>query len=251
MNLQKVTSNIGGVLSKNSPTILTAVSVVGLLATVVMAVRATPKVVSLIEAEQEELEKLLTVPEIIKVSWKCYIPTAVTGLLTASCIIGSNKINMRRNVALLSAYSLSESILKEYQSKVIETIGTTKERQIKDGIAKDRILKNPVNDKEIVVTGIGETLCYDALSGRYFKSDIEQIRKALNDLSRQLMSEEVITLNEVYYKLGLTGTKIGESLGWHLDDGLIEPDFSSQLTENGSPCLVLDYSTDPRYTYRD
>lgn len=171
------------------------------------------------------------------------------GVVTIACIIGANSINLKRNAALVSLYSLSEAALKEYQAKVIETLGKQKERKIKDDIAKDRIVKNPVSDNEIVITNLGDTLCYDSLSGRYFKSDIEKIRQVLNKLSRDLMSEMFIDLNQVYSELNLKGTKMGDMVGWHIDDGLIEPDFSSQLTENGTPCLVLDFVTEPRYNH--
>jgi len=260
---------IGQVLVKNSPTILTGLSVAGLVTTTLMGIKATPKAFELLTEEQQKRRNThmregldpdkhldsgtLTKKDIIKLTWKCYIPTVVMGTLTITCIIGANSINLRRNAALASIYSLSEAALKEYQAKVVETIGKNKERAIKDEIAKDRITKNPVSDKELIITGAGETLCYDSLSGRYFKSDIEQIRRVLNDLSRDLLTDShgFITLNEVYIGLGLKGTKMGEMVGWHIDDGLIDPDFSTQLTENGTPCLVLDFSVEPRYGYKD
>lgn len=254
--LQKLTQKFGGLLTKNSPAILTGLGVAGLLATTVMAVKATPKAVRLIEEAMYDettrrFDKELSKTEMIKLTYKCYLPAAAMGALTVACIISANTINLRRNAALLSVYSLSEKALKEYQSKVVETIGKNKERKIKEDIAKDRVMNNPVNDKEVIVTGRGEALCYDNLSGRYFKSDIEIIRQALNKLSRDLMSEHFITLNEIYSELGLATTKMGENIGWHIDDGLIEPEFTSQLTHNGTPCLVLDYVTEPRYNYNN
>lgn len=264
--LQKLTQKFGGVLAKNSPTVLTGIGVAGLIATTVLAVKATPKALELIDEAQYDktslIEKLyekdgvynreeviLTKTEVIKASWKCYLPAAAMGLVTISCIIGANRINLRRNAALASVYAISEAALKEYQAKVVETLGKQKERKIKDDIAKDRITKNPVSNNEVVITNLGETLCYDSLSGRYFKSDIEKIRQVLNKLSRDLMSEMFIDLNHVYSELNLKGTKMGDMIGWHIDDGLIEPDFSSQLTENGTPCLVLDFITEPRYNH--
>lgn len=257
--LQKLTQKFGGILTKNSPTILTGIGVAGLLATTVMAVKATPKAIEILQEEQfrrmhdgitEEYEPLPTM-DMVKLTWQCYVPSLAMGAITIGCIIGANSINLRRNAALVSVYSLSEAALKEYQAKVIETLGKGKERKIKDEIAKDRIYKNPISDNEVVITGRGETLCYDALSGRYFKSDIEHIKQALNKLSRNLMTDMFVTLNEVYSELDLKSTKMGEIIGWHIDDGLIEPDFSSQLTENGTPCLVLDYTSEPRYNYNN
>jgi hypothetical protein len=249
-----------GTLNKNSPVILTGLGVTGLVATTIMAVKATPKALQILEDEKNNRSEngnydssdwTLTAKDIIKLTWKCYMPAAIMGVVTIACIVRANSINLRRNAALVGVYSLSETALKEYRSKVVETIGKGAERKIKDEIAKDRVTNNPISDKEVVITGVGESLCYDALSGRYFKSDIEHIRQALNKLSRDLMSEQFITLNEVYGELDLKSTKMGDVIGWHIDDGLIEPDFSSQLTENGMPCLVLDYMTGPRYNYND
>ena len=246
----EVFKNIGINLSKNSPAILTSVSVVGVATTAILAVKATPKAMRLIEELEEyksELDEPVTKKDIIKETWKCYIPAMVVGGATVACIIGSNSINTRRNAALASVYSLSEKAMKEYQAKVVETIGEKKHQEIKDKVASERIKNDPVGDKEIVITGNGEMLCYDALSGRYFKSDIEKIKSSINQLNRDLLSEMYITLNDVYYTLGLAPTKLGDQMGWHVENGLVDPRFSSQLTENGVPCLVLDFAVEPKY----
>jgi phenylpropionate dioxygenase-like ring-hydroxylating dioxygenase large terminal subunit len=136
--------------------------------------------------------------------------------------------------------------MKEYRAKVVEQLGKPKEKELRDSIARDRVEANPVTEKNLIVTGKGETLCYDALSGRYFKSDIETIRQVLNKLSRDMMSEQTVSLNQIYSDLDLEETKLGDEMGWHIDDGLIDPSFSSHLA-NGIPCLVLDFETPPRY----
>lgn len=253
MNVQSMTKNLTTQISKNSPTILTGLSVAGLISTTILAVRATPKAMELIQEERYQKAGTtlplpdLTKKEIIQATYKCYIPAAVMGTVTIACIIGANNINLRRNAALASLYSISEKTMKEYQNKVVETFGKTKEQKVKDEIAKDRVHKNPISDNEIIITGNGETLCYDALSGRYFKSDIEEIKRVMNKLSRDLLSEMFLSMNQVYSELGLRGTKMGDLVGWHVADGLIEPRFSSQLTENGTPCLVIDFDVEPRY----
>lgn len=237
-------------VSKNSPVILTSISVVGVATTAILAVKATPKAMRLIEEleeQKQELQEPVTKKDIIKETWKCYIPAMVVGGATVACIIGSTSISTRRNAALASVYSLSEKAMKEYQAKVVETIGEKKNQEIKDKVAAEKLKRDPVGDKEIVITGNGEMLCYDALSGRYFKSDIEKIKSSINQLNRDLLSEMYLTLNDVYYTLGLAGTKLGDQMGWHVDNGLIDPRFSSQLTENGVPCLVLDFTVEPKY----
>lgn len=253
---QPATKKIGEVILKNSPAILTGISVAGVITTTIMAIQATPKAIELVrqrEYYEEELDPdfhSLDKKEIIKTAWKCYIPTTIMGGMTIACIIGAHSVNHKRNAALASLYSLTEKSVKEYQAKVIETIGENKERQVRNAVAEQTLKDNPVSTKEVIITGKGEMLCYDTLSGRYFKSDVEKIRQALNKLSRDLMSDMFVSLNDVYYELGLSSTKLGDMMGWHIDDGLIEPSFSSHLAEDGSPCLVLDFSIEPRYMDR-
>jgi hypothetical protein len=245
--MYKNVNRLGQILSKNSPTILTGLSVAGLITTTVMAVKATPRAIELIEDEKARLIGDFTKKDTFAVAWKCYIPSAIMGVVTIGCIISANSINLRRNAALAGLYSLSERSIKEYQSKVIETIGDKKHRQLKEEVAVERMQKDKVEDHTVINTPYGNTLCYDAMSGRYFKSDIEKIRQVLNKLSRDLLSEHFITLNEIYSDLGLQETKVGEMVGWHVDDGLIDPLFNSQLTPNGEPCLVMDFHSEPRY----
>lgn len=249
-DLSKITKTAGEKVAKHSPEILVGAGIVGMFTTVVLAVKATPKALILMEEKKkEEQVETLTATETIKATWKCYIPTAAMGALSTACIIGASTVNMKRNAALATAYTSTAAALKEYQEKVIDTIGEKKEKAIKDAIAKDKVEKNPVKNNEIVYTGKGDTLCYDAHGGRYFKSDIEKIRRVVNELNRTMTYNHYVSLNDFYYELGLKHTKSGDDLGWNLDGGLIEVHFSSQLTEDGEPCLVIDYSVAPRYDY--
>lgn len=253
--IQMTTQKVGVFLNRNSPTILTGIGVAGLVTTTVMAVRATPKALQILYLD-EEIRKNECLPdptklEIVKLTWKCYAPAVAMGSLTIVCIICANSVNLRRNAALASVYSLAETSLKEYKAKVVETIGNNKERKIKDELVKDKIKKNPVSTNEVISTGKGETLCYEVLSGRYFKSDIEKIRKSENILNKELLTGMYITLNDVFYELGLANTKLGDEIGWSNEDGMLAFDFNSQLSDTGEPCLVVDYVVDPRYDYMD
>ena len=91
---------------------------------------------------------------------------------------------------------------------------------------------------------------YDAVSGRYFKSDRDKIDKVINELNRRMRDEMYISLNEFYYEIGLNEISLGDQLGWNIDNGYIEPSFSYQGAEDGTPCLVIGYLVEPRYDYR-
>ena len=250
-NLTKAVKSIKGVLERHAPEILTGIGVAGMVTTTILAVKATPKACLLINDRKDELEvEKLSVTELVKTTWKCYIPAAVTCGASIACLVGASSVNFKRNAALATAYKLSEAALSEYKDAVIETIGEKKEQSVRDKVAEERIKKNPVSKSEIIVTGNGTTLCYDPVGNSYFKSNIQQIESAKNKLNARMLNENYVSLNDFYDELGIGPTKLGEDLGWDIyKDGLIDIAFSSQLAEDGTPCLVMDYSVAPRYEY--
>ena len=237
-------------LIKHAPEFLTAFGVAGMVTTTVLAVKATPKAIELLEEKKAEEQKdKLTPVETVKTCWKTYIPAAVTGAAAIACLIGASSTNLKRNAALATAYKLSETALSEYREKVIETVGEETEKTVRDKIAKDKIDNDPVSKKEVIIVEKDNVLCYDALSGRYFKSSINTIDKAVNVLNRRIISDMCISLNELYVELDLPTTNLGSELGWNIDDGYIEIDYSSQVTDDGQPCIVMDYITGPKYNF--
>lgn len=237
-------------LTKNSPAILIGLGITGFVGAGILAVKATPKVLRLLDEAENEKGADLTKKEIVKVAWKSYVPAVVTATTSAACIIGANSIHTKRNVALATAYKISETALLEYRDKVKETIGEVGEKEIRDKVAKEKIEKKQPVRNEVIITEKGNTLCFDAISGRYFKSDMVAIERAINVLNKNLLSYDYVALNDLYTELNIPTVRIGYDLGWNIGrDGLIEVSFSTQLTEEGVPCIVLDYLVAPRYDY--
>lgn len=263
-NLSKITQDIQKTMTEYKPEILMFIGVSGFITTIGLAIEATPKAFTILENEKKAREydrEVNGIPEkivprniskvdAVKMTWKYYVPTVVSAGISIACVVSAHSEHVKRHNALAAAYSLSEMALKDYQSKVIETIGEKKEQLIKDKVAKERIDRDPVTDKQVIFTGDGDSLFYEVTSKRYFYSDIETIRKAENILNRRLMDDMWISLNEFYWEIGLDGTSIGDDIGWDVDAGLIEFDFSTQLTEKGKPCIVIDFSAAPKYRYR-
>lgn len=239
---------------KHSPEILTGVGIAGMLTTTVLAVKATPEAMRRIDKKKrDENHKKLTAVQTVQAAWKCYIPAAVTGITSTACLIGASTLNGRRNAALATAYSLSETALHEYRDKVVETIGEKKEESIRESIDKDRVERNPPSQEILMAEGCGKTLCYDATFGRYFYSDVETLRHAANKLNRQMnvMSEPYISLNEFYMEINLPTVEAGDALGWNMYKGSIELEFSSQLANGSTPCLVMSFKIMPDYKYTE
>ena len=250
--LKRTIKSVERVLTKYSPGILTGIGITGMIGATFMAVKATPKALYLIETKKEEskMEELTSV-ETIKTCWKCYIPAALTTVVSAACLIGASTVSAKRNAALATAYSISEAALREYQEKVVEVIGEKKEKAVRDAVAKDQIERDPVTKSEVVIIDSNSnTLCYEPLSGRYFKSTIDKIKKAEIKLDRQMIQEMYVSLNDFYWEIGLDGTDLGDKMGWNLSKGYMDLSFSSQLADDGTPCAVIVYGIPPVYDYQ-
>ena len=112
----------GKAFKKATPTILTCISAAGVVVTVALAVKATPKALKCIEKEKEvknaENGENLTRMETIAACWRCYIPAAATGIATIGCIFGANALNRRQQASLVSAYALASRSFNSYKQKV-------------------------------------------------------------------------------------------------------------------------------------
>lgn len=257
-------------VSKRSPEILTGVGLVGMVATTVLAVKATPKALQLIEEAEAtkameatkdpstEIKPLpkLTPIETIKVAWKPYIPAAVTGALSIGCIVGASSVNARRQAALYSAYKLTETAFTEYKDKVAETVSEKKVKEIKQKIAEDKVEKatDPESKTKVVLSSDGDTWFIDPYSNIKFQSTANKIDMAANKLSRKMLDEMYVSLDEFYDELGIDPsdrTKTSNDIGWHIDDGIIEPDYSDAIVKDGKAYVVMDFLKRPEYGFDD
>lgn len=237
-------------LTKHSPEILTGIGISGMITTTVLAVKATPKALMLLEDARYEKGSALKPVEKVKAAWKPYVPAVVTGTVSIACLIGANSVHSRRTAALAAAYQLSETALAEYREKVVETLGEKRERSVREKISKDRVEKQPVSTSEVYITNKGDTLFLDPLSKRYFKSDIELIRKAENTLNKQMLHDisGYVSLNDFYCEIDLPFTDLGYDIGWNTDK-LIDLDFHAVQADDGRPCLSIDFITPPQYKF--
>lgn len=256
INFSKALKDIGNVVSKHSPEILTGIGIAGMITTTILAVKATPEALELLERAKNKKQETtdddkLTVVETVKAAWKPYLPSVIIGVTSTACLIGGQSVSVRRNAALATAYQLSTTALSEYKEKVVETIGERKERAIHDELAKDKVEKLPIQQSEVIFTGKGESMCLDDLSGRYFKSDRNRIDRAVNKLNQRMTSgmEMYISLNEFYDAIDIPRIPMGDELGWRVDKGLIEIHYGAVLTTDNEPCMVISHLVPPEYGF--
>ena len=235
-------------VSDNSPAILTAVAVVGVVTTAVLVGKAAPKAHQDIQNEKSERTDEVTLVDQVRLTYHYYIPAAISGAATIACIIGANTVSTRRSAALASAVGLSELAFKEYRDKVVEHIGEKKETKIHDDVMQDIVSRNPVSESQVIVTGGGRSLFRDNYSKTYFESDMESVRRAVNDINEQIFGHDYASLNDFYNRMGVPASTMGNDVGWTHTNKL-EVRYSSCLTEDGRPCVTLDYRKNPIRDY--
>ena len=246
--LMSMTNSTKQFIGKHSPAILTGIGITGMVTSTVLAVKATPKAIKILEKEETKKGSELEIQEKVKMVWKEYMPSMSVGVISILCLISANRISGKRQAALATAYALSERTFTRYKDKVVETLGERKEKKIKEEISQDEVNEKKPSSTQIILTTKGNTLCFDSITGRYFKSDLDSIRKAVNELNREMINDNYISLNRLYSKIGLDSVKDGDRLGWNLDDGLIDLSYDTCLAED-EPCVVINYSRSPKYNF--
>lgn len=266
LNMTDIFRTVKNKAVEHGPEILTGVGIAGMITTTILAVKATPKALEMIEdKKQEEHTDELTPVEIIKTAWKPYIPAIVTGVCSTVCLVGASSVHVKRNAALMTAYQISASTLKEWKESVKETVDEETKKVIDDKVAEKRIKHNPPTKKQRKQLERAEKmesrseiplrpqfLCYDAGGNHYFRSDEISIREAIVKLNERMNDnfEAYVCLNDLYELVGAKCTDVGDKLGWNrYREGSIEPIFSSQMSDTGEPTIVLSYSVAPDYDY--
>lgn len=237
------------VLSDNAPTILSGLAVTTTLATAILTAQGTVKAMSVLDQEEHrrELETVnpepITVREKVELIWPYYIPATTTCAVSITSIVLANRIGTRRAAAMAAAYAVSRDAFAEYKDKVVEKLGTHKESKLRDEVAEDQLRKNP-NTREIIISGPNEVVCYDTITGRYFKSNVETLRKSENEINRQIIHDMYASLSDFYSLIGLPQTSYSDEVGWNHDHPL-ELRFATVLSEDGNPCISINYDPYP------
>jgi len=231
----------------NSPAILTAVAVVGVVTTAVMVAKAAPQAHLDVQNHLSETTEELTLVDEFKLTYRYYVPAALVGTATIACIIGANTVSTKRTAALASAYGITEMAFRDYKDKVIQHIGETKETKIHDEVMKDFVDRTGP-EAQIILSDKGSQLFCDRYSERYFESDMETVKRAMNDTNYQILNDDYASLNDLYRRLEIKPSTIGEEVGWTTDKRL-EPRYSAQIitTDDGRTraCITIDYAKAP------
>ena len=237
---------------KHSPEILAGVGVVGVIASTVMACKATTKLSDILEESKDQLDQIKTVsvdPAYadkyseddakkdttityvqtgVKVA-KLYAPSVILCAGSLGCLLASNNILKKRNAALSAAYMTVDKSFKEYRKRVADRFGEEVEKEIRYNIKAKEVITVDENGNEVTETvkimdGTDDPNTYSDYA-RFFdescaawQNDAEYnltFLKAQQQYANDLLkSRGRLFLNEVYRMLGIDETKAGQVVGW-------------------------------------
>ena len=108
-------------LKKNAPTLFSIGGVIGVFVTGALGI------VSGIKAEQIRDGEELSKKEFLKRTWKCYVWTILSAIVSSGCIIAGNRLSVKQIMALSGLAAAGSAKFNEYRAKVKEIIGEEKE----------------------------------------------------------------------------------------------------------------------------
>lgn len=243
MGIKNVIKDTKNSVVKHSPEILTGMGLAGMVGGTVMAVKATPKAIDILE----NLDNDATYYDEAKAIGPVYLPSIVTMAVSMGLIVASDCIQYKRLASLTSLCAVGERAYKEL-TDAIDKLPEKKKIEVQEKAAQQQLDNNPVGN--IFNTGHGEDLYFDPWSGRYFYCCETFLDTVINTVNNRLNHEGDVCLNDIYYELGLPECELGDMAGWKVERGLFNKRLTPGIATNGKPCLVLNYDLPPSMDYR-
>lgn len=237
-----------------TPSIFSCLGFAGMVSTTILAVRATPKAIRLIEEDSAKKHngnpRAYSNIEAIKSAWKMYIPSFVTGIFTTFCIFEADSLHRRRQAAIFGSYILLDQSYREYKRKVENVIGKEKETEIRESILRDRYSKY----KEI--GPCDKLLFYIDHYDRFFERTMLEVQEAEYLINRKFAEEGCVCLNDLFELLDIPRNNVGAMLGWSQDSnydkyGRSWIDFEHELVtlDDNLECRIITMINPPEATY--
>ena len=270
------------VLQKHSPTILFGIGVVGVVATTVLASRATLKVETVLDdldAKLEDIEALYSAGEDARYSTtdyrkdkvhaysravvglnKLYVPTVIVGVTSIAALTGSHRILTNRNAALGIAYTTLDKAFSEYRRRVVDDIGPERERDIRfAGVIQEVPGENKEIKRGTSVSASPYSFFFSPQHSTQWSDRPDYnfifLKAQQTYANDRLKAKGYIFLNDVLDSLGIDRTPAGQSCGWlyrgdgdgYVDFGLFDRSDDGRLIDfmqGVEDHLLLDFNCD-------
>lgn len=254
-NAARAFNRIGFKLKKHSPEIMVIAGVVGVVASAVMACKATTKASDIVEETKDQMDKIKTVAETHDAEEyseedmkkdttivytqaavkfiKLYAPSVLLGAASITSILAGHNITRKRNIALAAAYATIDKGFKSYRANVVERFGEDLDKELRYNVkAKefDEIVTNDKGKEKTVKKSveIADPNTYsdyarffdDGCTGWQKDAELNLVflKHQQNYANELLQRKGHLFLNEVYDMLGIPRTKAGQIVGWVYDE---------------------------------
>lgn len=238
MNLSDTLRTAKSVITANSPILLVAASIAGVVTTGVLAAKGGYKARGIVDEAEEELDRDLETVEKVRLTWLCYAAPAVTGVSAIASIVGVHTIHTKRTAAMAGLYAVASTKLDDYREKAEEMLGAKKSQQLNDHVAQRQVDRDPVKDHEVVILEGGTELMYDAWSGRYLKASVGIVDTAIANTNLLIAQNAEASLNDFYDFLGLSPIPMGLDFGWSGKPSLTWTPGSVRTTDGRSAISI-------------
>lgn len=243
-------------LKKHSPEIMVTAGVIGVVASAVMACKATTKANSIVDEMKEEMDKIHKAADMVDEEIyseedlkkdtsivyiqtgvkfaKLYGPSIALGALSITSILVGHNILRKRNLALAAAYTAIDTSFKAYRGRVVERFGkeldkelryNIKAKEVEETVIDEKTGKEKVVNKTIDVVDPNEYSDYarffdDGCNGwsKDPEFNLMFLKQQQSYANDLLKSRGHLFLNEVYDLLGIQRTKAGNIVGWIYDE---------------------------------
>ena len=243
-------------LKKHSPEIMVTAGVIGVVASSVMACKATTKASSIVDEMKEEMDKIHKAADMVDEEIyseedlkkdtsivyiqtgvkfaKLYGPSIALGALSITSILVGHNILRKRNLALAAAYTAIDTSFKAYRGRVVERFGkeldkelryNIKAKEVEETVIDEKTGKEKVVKKTIDVVDPNEYSDYarffdDGCNGwsKDPEFNLMFLKQQQSYANDLLKTRGHLFLNEVYDLLGIQRTKAGNIVGWIYDE---------------------------------
>lgn len=271
------------VSQKHSPTILFVGGVVGVIATTVMASKATLRVSEVLEESKTNLQQAKDLHEsghkdyseddykkdvvyiysrvIVEIT-KLYGPTILVGVASIAALTKSHNILNNRISGLTAAYAVLDKTFNEYRRRVVDTYGEEADRKFRYA-SEERVAVRAKDGTETKVIRVspegpsGYARFFDQFSNSWSKEpeyNLVFLRCQQNYANDMLRARGHIFLNEVYDMLGIERSRAGAVVGWvigndgdnYIDFGVFDGENprARDFVNGREGAILLDFNID-------
>ena len=236
-------------VKKSSPELLIAGGIISMATAIVLAIMNSPKAQKEIEEKEEMYKsegKEMPIPDKVYTEAKHQAPSIALFITGTAAIIGANRVQNKRNVALALALQAGQTYAAELETKLKKMVGIETVEKAKAEMSDES--KEGIH--RYVETDNSTMKIRDNFTGVEFYSNVAIVERAVTELNKMLLNGESVSVSVFYELLGESAgqTNANKLMGWTANDKyggfMLELEWFAEM-QGTRPIAVFDYETEP------